>query len=241
MASREVVYQGKKFELSYELVNPANQDAVLVLHGWGSNKEIMMGAFSNYLKNLKHLYMDLPGFGRSTNEFTLTTQEYAGIVRAFCESMQLTPKIIMGHSFGGKVATLLQPECLVLLSSSGILVPKPFGVRAKIALFKFLKPLGLSRLRNLFVSADAKGMSEAMYGTFKNVVNEEFEEHFVHYKGNAILFWGKQDSATPLWTAEKIVTLTPKGRLFPLEGDHYFFLGQGTFISSEIEKLCLKS
>ncbi len=241
MASREVVYQGKKFELSYELVNPSKQDTVLILHGWGSNKEIMIGAFSGYFKNLKHLYIDLPGFGRSTNEFTLTTKEYAGIINAFCESMQIAPKIIMGHSFGGKVATLLQPECLVLLSSSGILVPKPFSVRAKIALFKLLKPLGLSRLRNLFVSADAKGMSEAMYSTFKNVVNEPFEEYFANYKGRAILFWGKQDSATPLWTAEKIVTLIPNSRLFPLEGDHYFFLGLGAFISSEIEKLCLES
>ena len=238
MASREITYNNNRFELSYELVNPSQKEVLLVLHGWGSNKEIMMQAFAGTLPEYRHLYLDLPGFGKSNNDVVLQSGDYAEIVRLFLDSMNVKVKIVMGHSFGGKVATLLNPPCLVLLSSSGILVPKPLSIRAKIAFFKLFKSLGLQKLRHLFVSDDAKGMSQAMYETFKNVVNEPFEENFSNYTGKALLFWGKEDTATPLWTAEKIHAMIPGSELYPLEGDHFFFLKHSVFIAQTISKTC---
>ena len=238
MASREVIYREKSFEVSYELANPSQKEVLLILHGWGSNKEIMMQAFGKTMPGYKHIYLDLPGFGKSGNEMILTTDDYANIVKLFLESMGAEVKIAMGHSFGGKVSTLLKPPCLVLLSSSGILVPKPLRVQMKIKLFKLFRSMGLESIRNLFVSADARGMSQEMYETFKNVVNEPFEENFSDYGGKGLLFWGKEDTATPLWTAEKIITLMPDGKLYPLDGDHFFFLKHSTFISQTISNIC---
>ena len=238
MASREIVYQGNRFDLSYDLVNPSQEEVLLILHGWGSNKEIMKQAFAKTLPEYRHLYLDLPGFGKSSNETVLTTEDYAGIVKRFLETMGVSAKIVMGHSFGGKVSTLLNPPCLVLLSSSGILVPKPLGVSVKIALYKVLKSFGMQRIRNLFVSDDAKGMSPAMYETFKNVVNEPFEDHFSRYTGKGLLFWGKEDTATPLWTAEKIHTMMKNSELYPLDGDHFFFLKHNRFIARTISDQC---
>jgi len=238
MASREIIYNGNRFDISYEQVNPSQKELLLVLHGWGSNKEIMMQVFAGRLSEYRHLYLDMPGFGKSGNDVALQTGDYAEIVRLFLDSMGVEAKIVMGHSFGGKVATLLQPPCLVLLSSSGILVPKPLKIQLKIAFFKLFKSIGLQKLRHLFVSDDARGMSQAMYETFKNVVNEPFEEHFSNYTGKALLFWGKEDTATPLWTAEKIHTAIAGSELYPLEGDHFFFLKHGTFISETISTTC---
>jgi len=144
----------------------------------------------------------------------------------------------MGHSFGGKVSTLLAPPTLVLLSTSGILVPKVFVVRAKIALFKMLKPLGLSKLRQLLISDDAKGMSQNMYETFKNVVNEEFEENFSKVDSNTLLFWGESDTATPLWSGEKIAEKIEDSKFYPLKGDHFFFLKHSDFIAEKILDSC---
>jgi pimeloyl-ACP methyl ester carboxylesterase len=238
MASKEIDYNGTRYTLSYELRNPSAQESLLILHGWGSNKTLMAQAFGTLLPSYKHIYLDMPGFGNSPNDTVLTTHDYAEIVARFLDALGMTPRIVMGHSFGGKVATLLNPPCLVLLSSSGILVPKPLKVRLKIALFKALKPLGLSKIREFFVSDDAKGMSPAMYETFKNVVNEDFEANFENVKGEALLFWGKEDTATPLWTAEKIAEKIENARLFPLEGDHYFFLHHAPFIAETIERHC---
>jgi len=239
MALTNVNYKGEDFSLSYVLKNPAQKSAILFLHGWGSNKEIMQQAFGKFLPEFKHIYLDLPGFGQSFNDFKiLTTNDYKNIVELFLKSINSEANIIAGHSFGGKVATLLNPKCLVLLSSAGILVPKPFKIRAKIAIFKLLKPFGVQKLRKLFVSDDAKEMNQAMYETFKNVVNEEFEENFYKIDSKALLFWGKDDTATPLWTAKKINSIIKNSELYPLDGDHFFFMQHAKFISDKISEKC---
>ncbi len=237
MALKELHYKDHVFLLSYELTNTAKQKSLLILHGWGSNKQIMKQAFSKHLLDYKQIYIDMPGFGKSTNEMILTTADYAQILKLFLTQIEEDPQIIMGHSFGGKVATLLDPKCLILLSSSGILVPKPYSIRAKIFIFKMLKSVGLNALRDLFVSSDAKGMSQNMYETFKNVVDEPFENNFKNAKPEcALLFWGKEDTATPLWTAKKISSIMQNAKLYPLDGDHFFFMQHAKFIAQSIEE-----
>ena len=240
MASRSIRHPKGVFELSYEMLNPSAEPTILWLHGWGSHKELMRQAFGGTLPGWRHLYLDMPGFGRSPNDRFLTTEEYAQIVRSFLEELGIEPAVIAGHSFGGKVATLLDPPCLVLLSSSGVLVPKPFSVRAKIALFKLLRPLGFGKLRSLFASKDVQGMNPGMYETFKGVVNEEFEHRFSKVSGKALLFWGESDTATPLWTGERIAGLIPDAAFVPMKGDHYFFLDRANAeqIGQRIQEEC---
>ena len=236
MAIKEIKYKEKIFKLSYELYNPNAQKAILILHGWGSNKEIMKQAFDKRFEEYCVVYLDLPGFGGSSNDMILTTVDYASIVQLFIETVGVNPTVIMGHSFGGKVATLLNPPCLVLLSSAGVVTKKPWSVKLKIATFKFLKPLGMKKIRELFVAPDAQGMSHEMYETFKNVVDEDFEDNFAQSKSRALCFWGKEDTATPLYTGEKIANLIKNSKFYPLDGDHFFFLANAQFIADEIKK-----
>jgi hypothetical protein len=67
-----------------------------------------------------------------------------------------------------------------------------------------MNKLGISILSKLFRSKDVNTMSECMYGTFKNVVDEDFRKEFEQYDGNAIIFWGKSDTATSLESGKKI-------------------------------------
>ncbi|MDO5046564.1 alpha/beta fold hydrolase [Campylobacter sp.] len=234
MASKEIKYRGKIYQISYEILNLSNRPAVLFLHGWGANKEIMKKAFGGYLSEFKHIYIDMPGFGASNMHEALYTKDYAGIVKAFLEALNISPDIIVGHSFGGKVATLLEPANLALLSSAGIVTKKPFFVRFKIAVFKILKALGFGSLYKFFATKDVKGMSKQMYETLKNVVNEDFTSKFKNYKGRAFIFWGEDDSATPLKSGEKIHKLIADSEFHPLKGDHFFFLLHASYISGVI-------
>ena len=238
MALKEIEYKGQKFRLSYDLINPNASKSILILHGWGSNKDIMKQAFGTYFDGYEHIYVDMPGFGKSSSSMILHSEDYAQIMELFLQTLDAKPTIIMGHSFGGKVATLLDPKCLVLLSSAGILVPKPLSVKLQIALVKLLKPFGMKKIRSLFVATDAKNVSHEMYETFKNVVNENFESNFAKVSSKALLFWGKEDTATPLWTAQKINTMIPNSKLYPLEGDHFFFLKHTKFIEDKVFQEC---
>jgi len=238
MASKEITYKAKLFQLSYELVNPTRKKALLVLHGWGTNKEIMKQAFGKTLPQYKHIYLDMPGFGKSSNEIILTTEDYGHIVQLFLEALDITPTIAMGHSFGGKVSTLLNSPCLVLLSSAGVVTEKPWSIKLQIATVKFFKPLGVTFIRDMFKSKDVENMSHEMYETFKNVVDEDFEKEFAKSKSKALCFWGKEDTATPLYTGEKIAGLIENSEFYPLEGDHFFFLQHKDFISETITTHC---
>lgn len=241
MAVKSVQYKQHTFSISYEILNPSAHYDIIFLHGWGSHKNLMKHAFGAHLKQFRHIYIDMPGFGNSTCNMTLNTEDYATILETFISMIEAEKMIILGHSFGGKVATLLNPEFLVLVGSAGILVPKPLKIRAKIALFKLFKFTGLASLRRFFVAPDAQGLSQPMYETFKQVVNEDFTEKFRAYKGKALLCFGRQDTATPMWTAYKIAELMSESKVVEFDGDHYFFLEQGGSVAKEIEKSVLKS
>ncbi len=236
MASREIEYNKNRFTINYSILNPNQTKNLIILHGWGSNKDIMVGAFKNHLKDFRHIYIDMPGFGKSPNNEILTTQDYANIIDNFLQNISVNKNIIIGHSFGGKVATLMSPELLVLLSSAGIKVPKPLSIRIKIVIFKLLKPFGFATIYKLFASKDVEGMNKQMYETFKNVVDEDFTKHFQNFQNKALLFWGKDDTATPLSSGQKIHSLIKNSQFFPLEGDHYFFMKNADFIQTHINK-----
>ena len=235
MASKSIIFDNKTFDISYEIINPTCKKDIIFLHGWGSNKDIMKNVFSPYLKDFRHIYIDLPGFGKSPNEYELTTKEYAKITEEFLKSLNSTKNIIAGHSYGGKVATLLNPKNLVLLSSAGILEEKSFEVKTKIAFAKFCNALGLNKLTKMFRSSDVKSMNEGMYATFKNVVNEDFTTSFSNYKNNALIFWGNEDVATSLKSGKKIASLINSSTFISYDGDHYFFIKNVKDITERIE------
>lgn len=236
MAVKSIEYRNTSFEIAYDIVNSTAEKTIVFLHGWGSNKEIMKQAFATTLKNFKHIYIDMPGFGKSPNNTVLTTQDYAHIVQSFLEkTTHNLPFTIAGHSFGGKVATLLNPKNLVLLSSAGIVEEKPLSVKLKIKLAKFLNFFGLGKITKVFRSKDVNQMNQGMYETFKNVVNEDFTQVFQNYQGKAYIFWGKEDCATSLSSGEKIHTLIQNSEFVSYNGDHYFFIKNAHDITQRLD------
>jgi len=123
-------------------------------------------------------------------------------------------------------------------------MPKPLNVRIKIKTYKLLKNLGLSKFRKFFVSSDAKGISENMYETFKNVVDEDFSDIFAKYKGKVLIFGGKEDTAVPSEAIKKQGEFL-KSKPIMLSGNHYFFFNSPSIKKARenreiIEKKILK-
>lgn len=262
MAIRDISTNSKHFSLSYKIIDNKSDSWVLFLHGWGATKELMESAFGARFKSLNHLYVDLPGFGGSSNDFVLDTKFYARIVQNFIISLKITPKLIIAHSFGGKVAVLLalgendfldscknshtdspNPPHLVLLSSAGLLKKQSAKVRLKI---KFAKIARIFHLKaKCLISADAKGLTQNMYDTFKIVVREDFSSQFALLGENGknsaktLIFWGRDDEAVPLYLGEKMKNLIKDSAFFALNGDHFFFLDSHNveFIESTTTKM----
>jgi pimeloyl-ACP methyl ester carboxylesterase len=237
MATKNIDYFGKEFSINYEIVNNDKKDVIVFLHGWGANKEIMKKAFGAELKNMKHVYIDMPGFGKSSNDHIMTTIDYAHVMKIFLNKLDINPNEVMiaGHSFGGKVATALIPKTLVLLSTAGILEEKSSNVKMRIKFSKILNVLGLENISKMFRSKDVDNMSQNMYETFKNVVDEDFSEYFKGYYNHALIFWGETDTATSLESGKKIAQFIKNNDFKSYPEDHFFFLKNGQNICKNIE------
>ena len=241
MAIKSIQYNQHTLDISYEIINPHASVDLIILHGWGSNKNLMKQSFSPYMNGFRHIYIDLPGFGNSTCNLALKTSDVARIVELFMVLINASKDIVLGHSFGGKVAVLLDPKVLVLVGSAGIYVSKPLLVQMKIALTKIANLFGLKKISSLFRADDAKALSEPMYETFKNVVNEDFTYEFSNYSGKALLCWGSEDTATPLSSGKKINKLINNSTIKVYDGDHYFFMKKAQEVSKEVEAIFLET
>lgn len=235
MALKSVEYNNKKFDISYEIVNPSCIKDIIILHGWGSNKDLMSSVFSKEMETFRHVYIDFPGFGKSSNDYVLTTDDYVAIVDKFLTMINASKESIVGHSYGGKVAVKLNPKNLILLSSAGILEEKSASVKFKIFLAKLFKNIGLGFLTKIFRSKDVNSMSQNMYETFKNVVNEDFSEEFKNYKGKAFIFWGEEDTATSIESGKTIASLIKNSEFKSYKGNHYFFIENAKDIGERLE------
>jgi pimeloyl-ACP methyl ester carboxylesterase len=225
------------YSTHYRRVQP-NLPTIFILHGWGSSSERWTGV----IEQLSHagydvLAPDLPGFGQSVPpSFPWNVEEYATWADQFLQSLDVRPHLIVGHSFGGRVAIRLLQENpnlshgLVLCGSSGLKHAKTFKQQlayaaAKTGNFVFSIP-GLSALRNLGRRALYRSIGEYDYYRTSGIMRETFQlvndhdiapglETFSH---PTLLIWGDQDKATPLADAHRFQELISGSRLEIIPG-----------------------
>lgn len=184
---------------------------ILLLHGWGQSTN----AFEQVAKHLEKKFtvynIDLPGFGLSEKpKFAFNTNDYKELVREVVNYYNMEELIIIGHSFGGRVAIKYAKEYkvskLVLVDSAGIVNKKTLKTKCKIYYFKLLKkvfslPLLNSYKENVlnkFGSSDYKNADEIMKKILVNVVNEDLREDLKEIECPTLLVWGTNDIITPL-------------------------------------------
>lgn len=228
-------------EIAYELLFASKcAKNILIIHGWGANKELMSLAFKDQFKGFNKLFVDLPGFGKSSLSGPINSFEYSKIIDFFLNHVEFCPDFMIGHSFGGKIIANLaltrEKAGLIFISSAGILQPKSLGIKTKIKLFKTLKCLKLKRIQQMFLADDAKGLDPFLQQTFNLVVNEDYAPIFAKLTNKSLLCWGDKDTATPLKSAEEMSLLIHKSKLKVFLGDHFFFLKQASGIAACVSK-----
>ncbi len=219
---------------------------VLLLHGWGSSKEVwnLITATLTEMGGFRIIALDFPGCGKSSlPDSPLSLEDYEDLTLEFCDRLEIKNPIIMGHSNGGRVTLSLAgrgkiyPKKIVLFGSAGIKSKKPLKQRIKIASFKTVKfflnlpvvknfSAGLmEKARNYFGSADYKSAPEVMRKTMVSLLQTDVSEILPNIKCPTLLVWGENDTATPLAEGKKIEKLIPDAGLCILEGcTHYSFL-----------------
>jgi len=101
------------------------KNTILLLHGWGQSHAFWQNVISRFSKEYHLFVLDLPGFGLSQEPPGIwSIKEYAGFVHEFVSTLHISAPIIIGHSFGGRIATVYAAEYpikkLVLYSNGGL-------------------------------------------------------------------------------------------------------------------------
>ncbi|HVE46177.1 MAG TPA: alpha/beta hydrolase [Acidimicrobiales bacterium] len=195
-------------------VHGSGAPSVLALHGWGRTS----ADFDSTLAGLDAVALDLPGFGATPPPpEPWGAAGYAEAVAPVLDDMAM-PVVVVGHSFGGRVAVhlaTLEPERVAALVLTGVplvrrpgALPKarrpPLGYRLARALNRrgLLPDSRMEDLRRRHGSADYRAATGVMRDVLVRVVNETYEEQLDALSCPVELVWGEDDADAPLSVAE---------------------------------------
>ena len=206
---------------------------VVLLHGWGQNIAMMKPIGDRLQKNHRITILDFPGFGESEEPKTaLTVYDYCEILEELLKKLKVKKPVIMGHSFGGRIAIIYasrnEVEKVVLFGSPCI--RKEVKPSLKLRMLKSLKKIpGINKLegfaKNHMGSRDYKNASEIMKKILVNVVNEDLSKCAKKINVPTLLIWGDRDTEAPVEDAKELEKIIPDAGLIVLPNStHYAYL-----------------
>jgi pimeloyl-ACP methyl ester carboxylesterase len=204
---------------------------IVLLHGWGQNIE-MMKPLGDKLADYHITILDFPGFGESGEpKVSLTIYDYVEILEELLESLNIHKPILMGHSFGGRVAIIYasrnSTEKVVLFGSPCV---RNNRKSLKENILKSIKKLpGMDKIgeyaKKYIGSTDYRNASPVMRETLVNVINEDLTPYAKKIQCPTLLIWGTLDTEAPIEEARQLETLLVDGGLVELPGyTHYAYL-----------------
>ena len=195
----------------------SGEPRVVALHGWGRDRR----DFSAVLEGLDAIALDLPGFGAAPPPAdVLGASGYAGLVASLLEDLG-APVVVVGHSFGGRVATVLaavRPELVAGLVMVGVplLRPSDHPVRKPALAYRLARwgnRVGvvtdgrLEREKRRRGSADYRAASGVMRDILVKVINETYEDELTRLACPVRMVWGSNDREVPLEVARRAARL----------------------------------
>ena len=205
---------------------------IILLHGWGQNIEMMKPVGDNFSDRFRITILDFPGFGESDEpKEAWNIDKYSGFLEEFVSKLEIKKPIVIGHSFGGRVAIRYSArnpiEKLVLFGAPCIRIQEelPIGVKVLKSIKKlpFMNDIG-EYMKNYIGSRDYKAASPIMRQTLVEVVNEDLSKYAREIEEPTLLIWGTNDTEAPIKEARELEKIMIDAALIELPGTHYAYL-----------------
>lgn len=220
-------------------IDKGEKEVIVFFHGWGQNKEMMQPLIDNLKHKYRCIILDLPGFGNSSFDDSKNIDEYIKNLREFFNKENITPKYIIGHSFGGKLAInyylkYKDIKGLVIISSPILKPRRTIKYYYKVYLHKLKKKFNLKTYNS--GSEDYKKCSSNMKRFFINVVNTHYNKKVKEIDIPTLLIWGNKDNKVPLNKAKKLNRKLKDSKLVIVKGGHFAYLENIEFTRLTIQK-----
>jgi pimeloyl-ACP methyl ester carboxylesterase len=225
---------------------------LVFLHGWGVNRESLRGVAVLFTHTHQVHLVDLPGFGEAPlPPGTWSTVNYADLVQQFILDRLQGSVVVIGHSFGGRVAIRLASRRLASLKGIVLMgvpgLPRPpqskqalrlQWIRGLRKVLVALKPVLGTRLidwhSRTYASRDILNAGD-MRAVFVRVVSEDLTESAVIIACPVLLLYGTDDRETPPWLGVRYRELMGERAALVLlpHKDHFLYEGTGAHLIAQ--------
>lgn len=223
----------ENIKIHYFYKNNQAKKTLVYLHGWGQNIEMMEPIAKPFYDEQNILILDLPGFGSSEEPKSVwSLEDYANMVHTLVDKLKCNEIVLIGHSFGGKVAivyaSLYKVSKLVLIASPYKVSRKKVSLKVKIlkrlAKIPLLKNWAL-KTKQKMGSTDYRNATPKMRDILVKHVNTDVTENLKKIDCPTIILWGTNDTAVGIENAYEIEALLSDGAVIPFVGrTHYVYL-----------------
>lgn len=209
--------------VNYEVLGSGKKN-LIILHGWGGSLHEWKTVAESLSLRYRVWLLDFPGFGGSPKpSFDWNIYDYANFVKDFIKELKIKDPVILGHSFGGRVAILLKAKKLILVDAAGLRIKTIKATIGGLIFDKlgFMKKYVPATFKNLFGSADYRSAGN-MRNIFVKVVNQDLAREMSEVKCPTLIIWGEKDMVLPIWQARKIRELIRNSEVRVVWGaDHW--------------------
>ncbi|MBD3329719.1 alpha/beta fold hydrolase [Candidatus Dojkabacteria bacterium] len=199
---------------------------LIILHGWGQEKS-QWSIFADKIgQTISTEVFDLPGFGKEPiNKNVKTVKEYAQWTTKLIENKRGNHKVIlMGHSFGGRIAAEIAVnnpswlKSLILIAAPCIRIPslknQILGSLAKIASSVIPESKLKDKIIIKFGSEDyIRARNTELEEIFRAAIGYDQSHQLGKINIPTSLVWGESDTEVPVSIAKKMLTLIPDCKL----------------------------
>ena len=227
------MYSYRGININYKDYGKKNGKAIVYLHGWGQNIEMMKPIADPFSDDFNIVIIDLPGFGLSDEPKTVwTLYDYVECIKYILDELKIDNPILIGHSFGGKISLLYSSKYnvkkLVLLASPYRKEIKKESLKLK-TLKKLKKVPGINKLEGFakkhIGSTDYKNASDTMRKILVEHVNLDITDEVKKIKCPTLIIWGTNDTAVSLECAYELEKMIDDAGVVVYEGcTHYAYL-----------------
>lgn len=222
--------------IDYQFINSNKAKTVLFLHGWGGNKNSFISTQILLENNYNILTLTLPTTQQTIEVWSMW--DYVELVKALLELNNVFNPIVICHSFGFRVATLLNRdtkiEKIVVTGGAGMKKTGRLKLLQQTNNSILLSNKKFSYLFNSLASKDYKSLSTTNKKTFQNVVNLP-TNRLIKFSCPMLLFWGDKDKETKLWIAKKLKKQN-NTKLIKVPGGHFAYLTHSSLFNHEVKE-----
>ena len=237
-----MLYKNKNFSFYYEIYGNSPK-AILILPGWGYTRETLQRIIQYLQKDYTIYIVDYPYFGNSPlPNKELTIYDYAETFSNFINELGIINPIIIAHSFGGRITSLLigkynlKVDKIILIDVAGIKRRKKLKVFLKEKIYKIIKRLIKilpkkkqlriqKQLLQKFASEDYMNLPIIMKKSFQNIIKVNLKKYYKKITSETLIIWGEKDIDTPLKDAKLLNKIIKNSGLIIFKNtNHYSYL-----------------